>query len=205
MVLAYHVVFSTYGFWLPNDPRGSGSVYVGSNALLPFGLATKTDERNSVADRPHDRGVRRLARSALRRPPVRLSGGLAQAAARGFGRACAEGAYALHALALMPDHVHAVIGRHGRSIRAIVGHLKARATRGLKEEGQWQTDGPVWGEGCRVVFLDSDERVRGATEYVEANPVRAGLRPQHWSIVVPWRGAGRRQKAPAKAGGEIRV
>ena len=25
MVLAYHLVFSAYGFWLPNDPRGSTS------------------------------------------------------------------------------------------------------------------------------------------------------------------------------------
>lgn len=25
MVIGYHVIFSTYGFWLPNDPRGSWS------------------------------------------------------------------------------------------------------------------------------------------------------------------------------------
>ena len=25
MVIAQHLVFTTYGFWLPNDPRGSWS------------------------------------------------------------------------------------------------------------------------------------------------------------------------------------
>jgi len=25
MVLGYHFIFSAYGFWLPNDPRGSWS------------------------------------------------------------------------------------------------------------------------------------------------------------------------------------
>ena len=25
VVIAYHVCICTYGFWLPNDPRGSGS------------------------------------------------------------------------------------------------------------------------------------------------------------------------------------
>lgn len=24
-VIAYHLILTTYGFWLPNDPRGSGS------------------------------------------------------------------------------------------------------------------------------------------------------------------------------------
>lgn len=31
MVLAYHVIFGAYGFWLPNDPRGSWSKFVASN------------------------------------------------------------------------------------------------------------------------------------------------------------------------------
>jgi len=30
MVRGYHVIFGMYGFWLPNDPRGSWSDYVGS-------------------------------------------------------------------------------------------------------------------------------------------------------------------------------
>src|SRR4051812_43899841 len=30
MIVGYHVIFSTYGFWLPNDPRGSWSDFVGS-------------------------------------------------------------------------------------------------------------------------------------------------------------------------------
>ena len=30
MILGFHVVFGAYGFWLPNDPRGSWSDFVGS-------------------------------------------------------------------------------------------------------------------------------------------------------------------------------
>jgi hypothetical protein len=43
MILASHVIFSTYGFWLPNDPRGSWSDFVGAWELFRFGPATKTD------------------------------------------------------------------------------------------------------------------------------------------------------------------
>ena len=45
-VLAYHAIFTAYGFWLPNDPRGSWSSYVRSWELflaggneLKFGLS----------------------------------------------------------------------------------------------------------------------------------------------------------------------
>ena len=32
--LAYHFAFSLYGFWLPNDPRGSYSTRVGAGRRL---------------------------------------------------------------------------------------------------------------------------------------------------------------------------
>ena len=28
LVIAYHLIYTTYGFWLPNDPRGSWSDFV---------------------------------------------------------------------------------------------------------------------------------------------------------------------------------
>ncbi len=46
MALAYHVIFGTYGFWLPNDPRGSWSTFVGSWELYRFGKATKVTDRH---------------------------------------------------------------------------------------------------------------------------------------------------------------
>ncbi|HUT10853.1 MAG TPA: hypothetical protein VMY42_10175 [Thermoguttaceae bacterium] len=49
MVLAYHVIFGAYGFWLPNDPRGSWSDFVGSWELARFGKATKVSTRRSLA------------------------------------------------------------------------------------------------------------------------------------------------------------
>jgi hypothetical protein len=33
MVIGYHVILGARGFWLPNDPRGSGSSYVWRHAI----------------------------------------------------------------------------------------------------------------------------------------------------------------------------
>ena len=42
MVYAYHVIISAYGFWLPNDPRGSWSDMVRKYELLRYGPAWRT-------------------------------------------------------------------------------------------------------------------------------------------------------------------
>ena len=39
MIVGYHVIFGVYGFWLPNDPRGSWSEFVASWELARFGKA----------------------------------------------------------------------------------------------------------------------------------------------------------------------
>src|ERR1051325_6061084 len=86
MVLGYHVIFSAYGFWLPNDPRGSWSDFVGAWELFRYGSATKTTERRSLAHREHDHALRGTAKSALKYPPVQFTGLQARAVARGFAR-----------------------------------------------------------------------------------------------------------------------
>ncbi|HEY5311024.1 MAG TPA: transposase [Pirellulales bacterium] len=187
MVLAFHCIFSTYGFWLPNDPRGSGSDYVAQPDLRRFGPATKTESRRSVAASPHDHVQRLAAKKSLRFPPVELTGRQALAVVKGFANACGEGEYRVYACAVLPNHVQLVIGRHDRSIRRIVGHLKSRATSQLKVEGLWaDQQGPVWGDHGWNVFLMDRPAVERAIKYVENNPEKDGKRPQRWSIVTPF-------------------
>ena len=131
MIRAYHAIFTAYGFWLPNDPRGSWSDYVRSWELLRFGKATKVSTRRSVAARPHSSGQRLAAKRALRYPPVRFTGQQARCIAAGFRVAIDESDYVLYACSILPEHVHLVIARHHRRPKQIIGHLKARATQQL--------------------------------------------------------------------------
>jgi len=189
VALGYHVVFGAYGFWLPNDPRGSWSDFVGSWELFQFGRATKTDETRSLAHVDHDHELRLAAKAALKHPPVHFSGEPARAIARGFDQARGEGGYTICACSILPEHVHMVIGRRERPIGRIVGHLKTRATQRLGAEGLWPHDGrPVWADRAWKVFLDSDDDVARAVEYVNANPPKEGKPLQTWWFVVPWRG-----------------
>ena len=62
-MLGWHLIFSTYGFWLPNDPRGSGSSEVRARHIYEAcGEATKVHTTRSVAHRPHDVKLRQLTK-----------------------------------------------------------------------------------------------------------------------------------------------
>jgi REP element-mobilizing transposase RayT len=195
MIIGYHFIFSAYGFWLPKDPRGSWSEVVREFELRKFGPATKVRTSRSVADRPHDYQLRMAAKQALRYPPVKFSGKQAVLIAKGFGDAIVEHGYLVNALAILPDHVHLVMRCHIRSVDKIAAHLKAKATARLSAAemhplGSYvsptgRTPSP-WARNYWCPFIYDEEHYRRAIAYVEQNPVKAGLRPQLWSIVSPY-------------------
>ncbi len=75
MIHGYHVVMPMYGFWLPNDPRGSWSDFVRRWELVRFGSSTKTLERRDLSDLTSEElAARETAKKSLLFPPVSLSG-----------------------------------------------------------------------------------------------------------------------------------
>ena len=184
-----------YGFWLPNDPRGSWSEFVGAWELLRFGKATKISTRESVAHVRHDQKQRREAKRAMKYPAVLLNGRQARAVGVGFAKAVRESGYAIHACSILEDHVHLVVGPGARTIEQVVRHLRARATMQLRAEGRHplesyaRSDGSVpsiWSEGLWKVFCFDVEHVGCAIRYVEKNPLREGKPAQRWSCVTPF-------------------
>ncbi|QNN21301.1 hypothetical protein HED60_03120 [Planctomycetales bacterium ZRK34] len=193
MVRAYHVIFCAYGFWLPNDPRGSWSDFVGAWELVRFGRATKTDTRRSVAGQTHDHRLRQQAKAALKYPAVEFDGLQARAIARGFALKAETANYNMLACAILPEHVHLVIGRHTSHVEQIVNQLKGAATCTLINEQRHplsqytrhdgRTPSP-WAAGLWKVYLNSSEDIRRAMRYVEQNPIKEGKRAQAWDFVM---------------------
>jgi REP element-mobilizing transposase RayT len=196
MILAYHIIMTAYGFWLPNDPRGSWSDFVASWELLRYGKATKTNERRSLARDPHDVQLRLAAKRALKYPPVLFDAEQIQSIARGFARAAEESGYDIYECAILKDHAHVVLGRTARHIHQVIGHLKARATQQLLADEihplrEYMNPGAktltIWSEGPWKVFIDNLEHLENAIRYVKRNPVREGLPEQVWWFVKPCR------------------
>jgi REP element-mobilizing transposase RayT len=197
-VLAYHVIFGAYGFWLPNDPRGSWSDFVRSWELFRAGgPATKVTTRRSVAGQPHDRQTRLKTKAALKYPPVIFTGLQALSIANGFATMAAKAHYQIYACSILPEHVHMVLGRYHYKVETMVRLLKAEATTRLIQDGRHplaaypMEDGTLpspWAHGRWKVFLDDVDVIIEAIRYVEANPLKEGKRPQRWKFVVPFPG-----------------
>lgn len=196
MVLASHCIFTAYGFWLPNDPRGSWSDFVRNWELFRFGEATKISDRCSVANKRHDQHLRLIAKSSLAHEPIKFTGAQARTIASGFGRAIRESDYQVVACAILPEHIHLVCLRHDHAAEQIVGHLKTRATQQLFADGihpfsSFEHDGrfpSVWARRCWKVFLDSNADINCAIKYVEENPLKEGKPPQKWSFIQAFSG-----------------
>jgi hypothetical protein len=195
MVLACHLVFTTYGFWLPNDPRGSWSDFVRSWELFWYGAATKITTRASVAGRDHDRDLRRVQKSALRYDPVRFTPAQLASVARGFSRAVSESGYVVFACSILPEHVHLVVQRHRNLGEQIIGHFKTRATQQLVAAGLHPflhhrrpagSVPPAWGSRGWRVYLDSVEAILRAIAYVQDNPAKQGEPRQAHAYVTPY-------------------
>src|SRR5437660_1445951 len=92
MVHAYHVIWGTYGFWLPNDPRGSWSDFVTSWELARFGKGTKSSDRVAI-DAAQWSLWREEAQQALKYPPVVLSANQAQIVGNGLAKCVRRNRY----------------------------------------------------------------------------------------------------------------
>jgi REP element-mobilizing transposase RayT len=196
MVHGYHVIFGAYGFWLPNDPRGSWSDFVGAWELfLSLGPATKSLQRKEVLSAEEQSRLAR-ARKSLKYPEVTFSGHQARAIARGFEDAAARSRFAIWACSILPRHVHLVIARHHYKVESIVRQLKGSATKQLLSENlhplnEFCTSAKTvtpWANGKWKVFLDTEEAIEKAIRYVEQNPEKEGKPRQNWAFVQPFTG-----------------
>jgi REP element-mobilizing transposase RayT len=181
MLVGFHCIISAYGFWLPNEQRGSWSDFVRSWELFRFGPATKVDTHRSVARRPFDRERKRETQRALRYNPVLFTG----EQARIIGMSMQRLPYPIYALAIMPDHTRIALVRIDRDIRRAIGHIKSEATRLLRSHS-WFLEHPPWADHGWNVYLDSSEDVRRSIKYTNSNPTREGLRAQEWNCVQPY-------------------
>ncbi len=134
MIHGYHVIMPMYGFWLPNDPRGSWSESVRKWELVRFGKATKSLERAALSElSDSERHQREAAKQALECPAVSIDGHQAAAIAQSFADMASKCNYTFWACAILPEHTHLVIARHTYKVEQIVNLLKGASTSHLVE------------------------------------------------------------------------
>ena len=186
-VIAYHLIWTNCGTWLPNDPRGSGSHNVYTPVLADLG------ERHYGRRRvqPPRRQVRQFysrATPKLQFPVIRWDLRQIEIIADSFAEVVRQHVYTCYACAIVPDHVHLVIRKHKHDAEAIIEHFQSASRLRLSSLGAVPEEHPVWTKNGWKVFLNSPAAVRQRIQYVNNNPVKEGLSRQHWPFVVPYDG-----------------
>src|SRR5262245_43552862 len=110
-VLAHHLIWTGYGHWLPNDPRGSGSQGLASDELrglgpVHFGRKQKQPPRKEV------QGFYALADEQLKYPRITFTDFMISIIGQTFGEVIRDRNYTCYGCAVMPDHAHLVIRAH---------------------------------------------------------------------------------------------
>jgi hypothetical protein len=138
-----------------------------------------------------------MAREAMTYSPVVFTKAQIASVARGMGDEITKYKPApVYSYACMRDHFHIVTGLCRYDVRRFEGRLKGAATKQLLKDRihpmqKFAKNGIVptpWGVNPWVVYLFSEEEMLRAIEYVEQNPVGAGLGRQIWDFVQPYHG-----------------
>jgi REP element-mobilizing transposase RayT len=188
IVIAYHLVWTAYGWWLPNDPRGSGSSTIRSDVLAELGAVhfgrKKIQPPGKVIGAFYKNATDLLKHPLLTFDEIEIAY-IAQA----FAQVISEQSYTCYGCAIMPDHVHVLIRKHKHSAEDIASNLMESSRQRLIDGGKRAMTHPVWiaGNGWKV-FLDHPDEIRRTIKYINNNPLKDGLPAQKWPFVIEYNG-----------------
>ena len=184
-IIAHHLIFTGYGHWLPNDPRGSGSVDVRKDELRPLGPAHLGRKR----EQPPKHELRRFYRDAeprLEHAVLWFDTAKRQALGDAFGASVERYGYTCYACAVLRNHAHLLIRVH-RDDAAIMWRNLANDTRSRLRGSLDVPDAyPFWADRPYKVFCYTPPDVWSRVRYIEDNPAKDHLPRQTWPFVTPY-------------------
>lgn len=187
MVAGFHLIWTAYGWWLPNDPRGSSSHEIRVEKIAELGEL----HHGRKLDQPAGQEIKHFyeqARSVLMHPLLTFDDRDIDLVGEGFAQVIQERRYTCYACAIMPDHVHVLIRKHRDRAEEMIENLHNVSREKLVMAGRRDSSHPVWGGPGWKVFLFSSEDFVRVIEYIRQNPIKAGRPPQHWGFVKEYDG-----------------
>src|SRR3982750_100198 len=153
IVIAHHLLSTAYGWWLPNDPRGSCSTCIANDFIAELGELHVGREKVQ----PTGREIREFyaeAEQVLRHSLLTFAKEDVKLIAQAFADVIARERYTCYACAIMPDHFHAVNRKHRHTAEQMIANFQNASRDALRAAGRRPQDHPVWAQRGWKVFLD---------------------------------------------------
>jgi REP element-mobilizing transposase RayT len=187
MIIAHHLVWTPYGWWLPNDPRGSMSHFIQSDVLAQLGELHYGRKKVQPAS-AEIRSFYQRAEGLLKHDLLLFSPPEVQVLAGCFTQAMQKNRYTCYACAIMPDHVHVLIRKHRDAAERMIANLQEDSRVHFRKLLLRPQDHPVWGGHGWKVYLDHPDEVRRTIRYIRENPRKQRLPDQAWGFVTEYDG-----------------
>lgn len=183
MIVGHHLIWTVYGSWLPNDPRGSSSHEIRAAKIADLGEVHFGRKRVQPASRDI-RSFYAAAHPRLKHDFLTLGSNEIAAVGRAFAEVIQRKPYTCYACAILPDHVHLLIRRHRDLPERMIAALQEASCEAILQLGERPASHPVWGGPGWKVFLDSAADMRRVDAYIKRNPEL----PQQWEFVQVYDG-----------------
>src|SRR5262245_16676853 len=143
IVAAHHLIWTAYGWWLPNDPRGSSSKEFRVEPIAELGDLHYG--RKAVQPSPEElRDFHQRARAVLAHPVLLFDEQDVAIFAESFASTIRERRYTCYACAIMPEHVHLLIRKHRDWAETILESFQNDSRNALIAADRRRGNHPVW-------------------------------------------------------------
>jgi len=186
-IIGHHLIFSSYGVWLANDPRGSGSAVLRQSKFEDLGPIHPGRKREQPT-REKLRGLYEEATPRLEFAPLWFGEDVRQAIAESFARTTQRYRYTAWGLAVLSNHVHLCVRAHRDCYETIWARYAEAGRDAASRIGRTIAKHPVWANRPYSVFLYCPDDVWRTVGYIEDNPVKEGLGRQVYRWVVTYNG-----------------
>ncbi len=185
MVLAYHLILTGYGHWLPNDPRGSMSTNVAAGKLTSLGNMhfgrKRTQPPRSVLKDFYRRAEHQLEHSILWFDSAKR-----QVISDAFSKVMESHRYTCFACAILANHTHLISRKHRDHAEDMIFTLREDSAKWLRRLADVPNDHPVWSSDQFKKYLSTPRDIDRTIRYVENNPARSNLPQQRFDFVKPF-------------------
>lgn len=168
-----HLIWTTYGTWLPGDDRGHWSpLFDCYGSILAAG-----GQLNRA-----DLSTRQIAREMMKESAKVLDVEEQGIVAATLGDIVRTQQYDIHAAAIEPTHVHLLLGPLAESISVVAGRLKGQTSSALRDLPRNHGRERTWTAKYWKVFLFDEWALARVTKYIEDHNLRRSLRaaPSDW-------------------------
>jgi REP element-mobilizing transposase RayT len=186
-IIAHHLILSSYGFWLSNDLRGSGSTEIRQPKFEDLGPFHHGRKRLQPT-REELRAFYAKAFPLLEHPPLWFNTAARRIIADAFADVIKRCKYTVWACSIGSNHAHLCVRYHRDTYEKIWENLTAQARTLLIAHDIATYPHPAWVQRPYSAFRHTPDDVWRTIPYIDENPEKEGLLPQRYDFVQPYDG-----------------